>query len=100
MAKKLTDLSQLTKAILKESPHPAQPPLRATASQSGDMPRHFEKPAPEPSQSREDADAAAVLACGRVRLVCTFIFGWNYGTIALSVEKIVLLIMCHAVFKL
>ena len=46
MAKKLTDLSQLTKAILKESPPP----------------RHVEKPAPEPSQSREDADAAAVLA--------------------------------------
>ena len=62
MAKKLTDLSQLTKAILKESPHPAQPPLRATASQSGDMPRPAEKPAPELSQSREDADAAAVLA--------------------------------------
>ena len=62
MAKKITDLSQLTKAILKESPHPAQTPLRATASQSGDMPRPVEKPAPEPSQSREDADAAAVLA--------------------------------------
>ena len=62
MAKKLTDLSQLTKAILKESPHPAQTPLRATASQSGDMPRPVEKPAPEPSRSREDADAAAVLA--------------------------------------
>ena len=46
MAKKLTDLSQLTKAILKESPPP----------------RPVEKPAPEPSQSREDADAAAVLA--------------------------------------
>ena len=46
MAKKLTDLSQLTKAILKESPPP----------------RSVEKPAPEPSQSREDADAAAVLA--------------------------------------
>ena len=46
MAKTLTDLSQLTKAILKESPHP----------------RPVEKPAPEPSQSREDADAAAVLA--------------------------------------
>lgn len=62
MAKTLTDLSQLTKAILKESPHPAQTPLRATASQSGDMPRPVEKPAPEPLQSREDADAAAVLA--------------------------------------
>ena len=62
MAKKLTDLGQLTKAILRESPHPAQTPLRATASQSGDMPRPVEKPAPEPSQSREDADAAAVLA--------------------------------------
>ena len=46
MAKKLTDLSQLTKAILKESPPPSP----------------VEKPAPEPSQSREDADAAAVLA--------------------------------------
>ena len=46
MAKKLTDLSQLTKAILKESPPP----------------RPVEKPAPEPSKSREDADAAAVLA--------------------------------------
>ena len=46
MAKKLTDLSQLTKAILKKSP-PSRP---------------VEKPAPEPSQSREDADAAAVLA--------------------------------------
>ena len=46
MAKTLTDLSQLTKAILKESPQP----------------RPVEKPAPEPSQSREDADAAAVLA--------------------------------------
>ena len=46
MAKKLTDLSQLTKAILKESPPP----------------RPVEKPAPEPSQSREDAEAAAVLA--------------------------------------
>ena len=46
MAKKLTDLSQLTKAILKESPPP----------------RPVEKPAPEPPQSREDADAAAVLA--------------------------------------
>ena len=46
MAKKLTDLSQLTKAILKESPPP----------------RPVEKPAPEPSQSREDADAVAVLA--------------------------------------
>ena len=43
---KLTDLSQLTKAILKGSPSPC----------------HVEKPAPEPSQSREDADAAAVLA--------------------------------------
>ena len=62
MAKKLTDLSQLTKAILKESPHPAQPPLRATASQLGDMPRPVEKLAPEPPQSHEDADAAAVLA--------------------------------------
>ena len=46
MAKKLTDLNQLTKAILKESP----PPCRV------------EKHAPELSQSREDADAAAVLA--------------------------------------
>ena len=46
MAKTLTDLSQLTKAILKESPPP----------------RPVEKPAPEPPQSREDADAAAVLA--------------------------------------
>ena len=46
MAKKLTDLSQLTKAILKESPPPCP----------------VEKPAPEPPQSREDADAAAVLA--------------------------------------
>ena len=46
MAKTLTDLSQLTKAILKESPQS----------------RLVEKPAPEPSQSREDADAAAVLA--------------------------------------
>ena len=46
MAKKLTDLNQLTKAILKELPPP----------------RPVEKPAPEPSQSREDADAAAVLA--------------------------------------
>ena len=46
MAKTLTDLSQLTKAILKESPPPSP----------------VEKPAPEPSQSREDADAAAVLA--------------------------------------
>ena len=46
MAKKLTDLSQLTKAILRESPPP----------------RSIEKPAPEPSQSREDADTAAVLA--------------------------------------
>ena len=46
MAKTLTDLSQLTKAILKESPPP----------------RTVEKPAPEPSRSREDADAAAVLA--------------------------------------
>ena len=46
MAKTFTDLSQLTKAILKESPPPC----------------HVEKPAPEPSQSREDADAAAVLA--------------------------------------
>ena len=46
MAKKLTDLGQLTKAILRESPPP----------------RPVEKPAPEPSQSREDADAAAVLA--------------------------------------
>ena len=46
MAKKLTDLSQLTKAILRESPPP----------------RPIEKPAPEPSQSREDADTAAVLA--------------------------------------
>ena len=46
MAKKLTDLSQLTKAILKKSTPP----------------RPVEKPAPEPSQSREDADAAAVLA--------------------------------------
>ena len=46
MAKKLTDLSQLTKAILKESPPP----------------RPVEKPAPEQPQSREDADAAAVLA--------------------------------------
>ena len=46
MAKTLTNLSQLTKAILKESPPP----------------RPVEKPAPEPSQSREDADAAAVLA--------------------------------------
>ena len=46
MTVKFTDLKQLTKAILKESPPP----------------RHVEKPAPEPSQSREDADAAAVLA--------------------------------------
>ena len=46
MAKALTDLSQLTKAILKESP-PSRP---------------VEKSALEPSQSREDADAAAVLA--------------------------------------
>ena len=46
MAKKLTDLSQLTKAILRVPP----------------LPRPVEKPAPEPSQSREDADAAAVLA--------------------------------------
>ena len=46
MAKKLTELSQLTKAILKESPPPSP----------------VEKPAPEPSQSRADADAAAVLA--------------------------------------
>ena len=46
MAKTFTNLSQLTKAILKESPPP----------------RPVEKPAPEPLQSREDADAAAVLA--------------------------------------
>ena len=46
MAKTLTDLSQLTKAILKESP-PSRP---------------VDKSALEPSQSREDADAAAVLA--------------------------------------
>ena len=50
MAKTLTDLSQLTKAILKESPPP----------------RPVEKPSPVPkpeaAQSREDADAAAVLA--------------------------------------
>ena len=46
MTKTLSDLSQLTKAILKETPPP----------------RPVEKPAPDPSQSREDADAAAVLA--------------------------------------
>ena len=46
MAKTFTNLSQLTKAILKESPPP----------------RPVEKPAPEPLQSHEDADAAAVLA--------------------------------------
>ena len=46
MAKTLTDLSQLTKAILKESP-PSRP---------------VEKPAQEQPQSREDADAAAVIA--------------------------------------
>ena len=45
MAKTLTDLSLLTKAILKESPPP----------------RPVEKPAPEPLQSREDADTAAIL---------------------------------------
>ena len=62
MGKTFTDLSQLTKAILKESPHPAQAPLRATASQSGDMPCPAEKPAPEPSRGREDVEAAEVLA--------------------------------------
>ena len=46
MTTKLTDLKQLTKAILKESP-----PSRTV-----------EKPAPEQSQGREDADAAEVLA--------------------------------------
>ena len=46
MTTKITDLKQLTKAILKESP-----PSRTV-----------EKPAPEQSQSREDADAAEVLA--------------------------------------
>ena len=46
MAKTLTDLSQLTKAILKESP-PSRP---------------VEKPAQERPQDRDDADAEAVLA--------------------------------------
>ena len=46
MTKKLSDLSQLTKAILKQTPPP----------------RPVEKPTSESSQSREDADAAAVLA--------------------------------------
>ena len=51
MAKTLTDLSQLTKAILKESPPP----------------RPVEKPAPEPPQSREDADAAAEWFGGKLK---------------------------------
>ena len=46
MTKTLSDLSQQTKAILKETPPPCP----------------VEKLAQEPSQSREDADAAAVLA--------------------------------------
>ena len=46
MTKTLSDLSRLTKAILKETPPPCP----------------VEKPAQEPSQSREDADAAAGLA--------------------------------------
>ena len=50
MTKKLTDLSQLTKAILKESP-PPRPAEKPSAA-----------PKPEAEQSREDADAAAVLA--------------------------------------
>ena len=65
MAKTLTDLSQLTKAILKESFHPAQPPRVA--------PELVAAPSVAPPTPREPA--APVTQQGAKRHKPTFVQG-------------------------